>query len=393
MKAKAVGLVLVAIVAASAACASYYFWPFGRLEGGRSYPGIVEIQEVRLGSKLGGRVESVRVLEGETAEKDQILVTFEAPELKSQRDQAKARLDLAISDFDKAKAGPRVEEKAAARDALASAKAHHKMLMVGPRDEEKREAKSLLQAAEADYTLAREEYDREQRLLGTASSRTNYDTAKANRLRTQRQFERAKAHMDMLTAGTRVEEIEQSEADVRRLQAQYDLLLAGTRAEEIAMAAAKVAEARGKLQEYEAMLAETVVRAPDKVFVEVVSVRKGDLVPPNQPILRVLLARDMWVRLYVPETDMWRVKIGTKAHVTLDGTPTVFDGTVMQVSSISEFTPRNVQSADERRHQVFGVKIQILDPKGVFKAGMAAMVHFDYPEASSTPPPEGKALQ
>jgi multidrug resistance efflux pump len=383
---KAFRVLLVIVLAVGAAGASYYFWPFGRQDSLRAFPGIVEIQEIRLGSKVGGRVESVRVLEGEIAEKDQVLVTFEAPELKTQRQQAKARLDLAVADYEKAKAGPRTEERAAARDALEAAKAHHKMLLFGPRDEEKREARSLLQAAEADFTLAKEEFDREQRLVGTASSRTNFDTSKANRLRTQRQYERAKAHLDMLLAGTRVEEIEQSEADVRRLQAQYELLMAGTRAEDIAMAQARADEARGKLEELDAMLAETIVRAPSRVLVEVVSVRKGDLVPPNQPILRVLLAQDMWVRLYIPETEIWRVVKGAKVRVTLDGSPTIFEGWVMQISSISEFTPRNVQSADERRHQVFGVKIQVPDPKGAFKAGMAAMVFFDRPGADDGRP-------
>ncbi|HEV8061340.1 MAG TPA: HlyD family efflux transporter periplasmic adaptor subunit [Gemmataceae bacterium] len=389
---KAIRLFIVVLLAASAAGASYYFWPFGREGGPRSFPGIVEIQEIRLGSKVGGRVESVLVLEGEIAEKDQVLVTFEAPELKTQRQQAKARLDLAVADYEKAKAGPRTEEKAAAREALDAAKAHHKMLMVGSREEEKREARSMLQAAEADFTLAREEFDREQRLAGQASSRTNFDTSKANRVRAQRQFERAKAHLDMVLAGTRVEEIEQSEADVRRLQAGYDLLLAGTRVEDMAMAAARAAEARGKLEEYDAMLAETVVRCPEKVQVEVVSVRKGDLIPPNQPILRVLLARDMWVRLYVPETDIWRIKKGAKVQVTVDGSPHLFEGSVMQIASISEFTPRNVQSADERRHQVFGVKILVPNPQGVFKAGMAATVIFDRPLEVSDPPASGKTL-
>jgi HlyD family secretion protein len=125
----------------------------------------------------------------------------------------------------------------------------------------------------------------------------------------------------------------------------------------------------------------------------VVSVRKGDLVPPNQPILRVLLAQDMWVRLYVPETDIWRIKKGAKVQVTVDGSRNAFEGSVMQISSISEFTPRNVQSADERRHQVFGVKILVPDPRGVFKAGMAAMVVFDRPEPILKPAESGKTLE
>jgi multidrug resistance efflux pump len=389
---KALRLLIVVLLAVSAAGASCYFWPFGKREGPRHYPGIVEIQEVRLGSKVGGRVESVLVLEGEFADKDQILVTFEAPELRTQREQARARLELASADYEKAKAGPRAEEKDAAHKALDAATAQYKMLLAGPREEEKREARSLLQAAEADFNLAKDEFEREQRLIGT-NSRTNYDIAKANKLRTQRQLEGAKAHLDMMLAGSRVEEIEKADAERRRLKAQYDLLLAGTRAEDLAMAAARVAEAKGKLQELDAMLAETIVRAPDRVFVEVVSVRKGDLVPPNQPILRVLLAKDLWVRLYVPETEMWRIKKGAKVRVTLDGSPEVFEGSVMQISSISEFTPRNVQSADERKHQVFGVKIQIADPKGVFKAGMAATVSFDQKELADLPDRQEKPVQ
>jgi multidrug resistance efflux pump len=392
LKVKVLRLLLVILLAASAAGASYYFWPFGHRESSRTYPGIVEIQEVRLGSKIGGRVESVPVREGDFADKDQVLVTFEAPELKTQRAQAQARFDLAVADYDKARAGPRPEEIQAARQAYEAEVAHHKMLETGPREEEKREARSLLQAAEADFTLAKEEFEREQRLIGT-NSRTNYDTAKATRLRTQRQYERAKAHLDMLMAGTRVEELEQSQAEVRRLKANYDLLLAGTRKEDIAMAAAKMEDARAKLQEFDAMLAETIVRAPSRVFLEVVSVRKGDLVPPNQPILRALLAQDLWVRLYVPETELWRIQKGEKVRVTLDGSSEVFDGSVMQISSISEFTPRNVQSADERRHQVFGIKIQVPDPRGVFKAGMAANVIFTDPAPAGSTPSGGRGSQ
>jgi multidrug resistance efflux pump len=109
--------------------------------------------------------------------------------------------------------------------------------------------------------------------------------------------------------------------------------------------------------------------------VEVLAVRKGDLVPPNQPVLRVLRAEDLWVRVYVPETELGKVTLNQAAEVTIDAYPDRrFDGTVMQIASESEFTPRNVQSADERRHQVFGLKVRVADPRGVFKSGMAAEV-------------------
>jgi HlyD family secretion protein len=122
-------------------------------------------------------------------------------------------------------------------------------------------------------------------------------------------------------------------------------------------------------------LKEAEVLAPEHAVVEVVAVRKGDLVPPNQPVLRVLRAEDLWVKVFVPETDLGRVRLHQKVNVTVDAYPgKVFEGEVFQVASISEFIPRNIQSVDERRNQVFAVKIRIDNTQGVFKAGMAAEV-------------------
>ena len=156
------------------------------------------------------------------------------------------------------------------------------------------------------------------------------------------------------------------------------MLLAGTRPEDIALAEANVVEARGKLQEIQANLAEARVVAPEKAVVQVVTVRKGDLVPANQPVVRILRADDRWVKVYVPETDLWRVRLNETVTMSCDADPgRRFKGTIFQISSESEFTPRNVQSAQERRFQVFGVKVRLLDPEGIFKSGMAATVTLD----------------
>ena len=153
------------------------------------------------------------------------------------------------------------------------------------------------------------------------------------------------------------------------------MLLSGTRDEDKAAAEANVAAMRGRLDELKANRAEAVVRAPDKVLVEILAVRKGDLVAPNQPIVRALRAGDMWVRVYVPETQLGRVRLGQQAEVTNDSYPgRSFPGAVIQIGAQSEFTPRNVQSPDERRLEFFSVKIRVADPDGVFKSGMAAEV-------------------
>src|SRR5436305_13521844 len=110
-------IVIFVLVLGAAGAAAGFFWPRHRAQT-LVLPGVVEVQEVRLGSKIGGRVESVEVLEGAIAEKDKALVTFEVPELKAQRQQAEARFQAAQYDLEKARTGARPEEKEAAKKAL-----------------------------------------------------------------------------------------------------------------------------------------------------------------------------------------------------------------------------------------------------------------------------------
>jgi HlyD family secretion protein len=112
------------------------------------------------------------------------------------------------------------------------------------------------------------------------------------------------------------------------------------------------------------------------------AVRKGDVVTPNQPVIRALTMQDRWVKVFVPSTDLGKVRMHQKVEVTCDSYPNKrFPGEVIQVATISEFTPRNIQTVDERRYQVFGVKVRVDDNGEVFKAGMYAQVYVPLAEA------------
>jgi HlyD family secretion protein len=372
---KSVTVVVLLLVGIAAALG--FFWPFGDRGDTLRLPGVVEIQEVRLGSKIGGRVAEVFVREGSEVKAGQPLVRLEVPELEAQREQLAARLQDMESALDKARNGPRQEEKDSARAALESVQARLKRLRAGSRAEELRQSRSDLEMATADARLAREDFERAERMFRSAAMpRSDYDRARASLDRSQGKAASVKAHLDMLLAGTRVEEIEEAEADLRKAEANLRLLMAGSRSEDLASAEAQVMEARGKLHEVEANLREANVTAPEPAVVEVLSVRKGDLVGANQPMLRVLRTADLWVKVYVPETELGKVHLDQKVTLSVDGRPgQFFEGTVQQINSASEFTPRNVQSVDERRHQVFGVRIQVTDTQGVFKSGMAADVY------------------
>jgi multidrug resistance efflux pump len=378
-------LLLVVGLLAAVGVALGFLWPFGRHEQFLQIPGVVEIQEVRLGSKIGGRVARVAVREGDMAEPGQPLVYLEVPELEAQRDQLQASLAAMEADLEKWKNGPRPEEKRAAQEAVEAAKARWEVLKIGSRSEEIREARSQYESAQADLKLAREDFDRAARLYRQQNlSRAEYDAARATLERSQGNEAKTKAHLDLLVAGNRPEEIQQALAQLKQAQANYDLLLAGSRSEDIAAAEARAAQSRAKLHEIEANLKEAVVRAPERVLIEVLGVRKGDLVAPNQPILRVLRADDLWVRIYIPETQLGQIRLHEKVVVTIDPWPDRhFEGEITQISSESEFTPRNVQSADERRFQVFSAKVHVDDPQGIFKSGMAAQVTVPLREAGA----------
>jgi HlyD family secretion protein len=352
-------------------------WAYlGRPSHELSLPGVVEIQVVRLCSKVGGRIQEVGAVEGDIVQPGQTLVSFEAPELKAQFLQVQARIQAAEADLDRARNGSRPEEIENVRAALAAVVARLQLMKAGSRQEEIDQARADLTSAEADWTAARRDWERIGQLFQSrAASQAEMDTARAANERLQWRVGSLRARRKLLEAGNRPEEIAQAAAEVDRAKASYDLLKAGTRSEDIAAAVARVAELHARLEEMKANLAETVVRASEKAVVEVLAVRKGDVVPPNQPVVRVLRADDLWIKVYVPETELGKVRLGQAVTVTIDSYPgRPFAGTITQISSISEFTPRNVQSADERRHQVFAVKVRVPDPQGIFKSGMAATV-------------------
>jgi multidrug resistance efflux pump len=355
--------------------AGAYFW-FGSNPKELRLPGVVEIQDVRLGSKVTGRVAEILVREGDRVEADTPLVRLALPELQAQRDQLVAKLAAAQADRDKMYAGARPLEKESARAAYVNAEKKLVQTTEGWRDEEKRQAKADLDAAVADAIQANREYIRLEMLLpGGGATAAEMDVARGNRDRANARQSSSKIRYEMLNKGGWDVQIAAAAADRDRLKAQYDLLLEGNREEDKRNADAQVALLKAQIREMDAQLSEGTITAAERCVIEVLSVRKGDLVTANVPVIRVLRAEDLWVRIYVPEPDLGKVRLGQPARVTLDAYPgTTFDGEVIQIDTISEFTPRNVQSADQRKHQVFAVKVHVPDPRGIFKSGLAAEV-------------------
>jgi HlyD family secretion protein len=139
----------------------------------------------------------------------------------------------------------------------------------------------------------------------------------------------------------------------------------------------RVVQARAQLADIDAQLAEMEVKAPTDSILEVLTVKVGDVLPANREVATLLLPLHLWVRVYVPEPWLGLIKVGDEVRVRVDSFPNVdFPGTVEQVNRQAEFTPRNVQTVEDRIRQVFGVKIRLPSNDERLRAGMAADVIF-----------------
>ena len=154
------------------------------------------------------------------------------------------------------------------------------------------------------------------------------------------------------------------------------ILQQGTRKEDLEAARAAVEQQQRRLETVLKQRAETDVKSTVGGVIQSMGLRPGDLVAPNQTVAEILESSQLWVRVFVPETELGLVHVGQQVRVRIDTFPNQsFAGHVASVSSQGEYTPRNVQTRAQRAEQVFGVKV-LVDPDPKLKAGMAADVDF-----------------
>ncbi len=213
---------------------------------------------------------------------------------------------------------------------VAQAKAALAKTLRGPRTEEIARARAAAQTAERERT--RQSNLKEKGIVGQEA----YDTAA----------------MQATTTAQTLQELEK-----------------GSRPEDIAAAQAALEAEQRQLGYLERQREESVVEAPADGVIESMDLRPGDLVGPNQPVAKLLEPSQIWVRVYVPEPQLGRVRVGQKAAVRIDTFPKRdFPGKVVEIRTQSEYTPRNVQTLGQRMDQVFGVKVAI-DPAPELRPG------------------------
>jgi ABC exporter DevB family membrane fusion protein len=356
-------IVIIAIVVLAGAAFAGHSW-FGRSSKALVASGTLEARNINVGSKVGGRVTKVLVREGDHVAPNQLLITFDDAELSAQLQQARGRLQQAQATLNKMLAGSRPEEIDQARAASSLNKSSPGYLV-----EDIDKGRFDLQRAQADQVNAERNYER-------------VKTLTLQGIMPQQSLDDAQARIDAANAEVRSLErtVSGLEGRLQAARAQQQLVEQGPRAEDIQAARADVSQARGDLQLAEAHWAEREVRSPSAAIVEVLDLRPGDLIVANSPVAKLLESDELYVMVYVPQVEVGRVRVGQVAEVSVDAFANQkFRGMVEQIRQKAEFLPRNVQTREEREHQVFGVRVRVNNPDRQLRAGVQADVSF--PEA------------
>ena len=287
--------------------------------------GHIEATEIRLAAKVGGRLLEAPFEEGNPIKAGELVARLETVDAEHQLAQARAKAEAADAQL--------------------------RLLLAGSRAEDLRRAEDQMAQAQAELDAARRDLDRLSGLAdrGSATEKSRDDAA------------------------TRMEIAERAVAAAR---AQLDKLVAGPRRQEIEAARAQRASAEAMVAAVEQQITDATVLAPTDGVVTTRVAEPGEILPPGATIAVLTDLARPWLTVWIDEPSLSQVILGQQVTVLVDGSDRTFEGTVSFISPVAEFTPKNVQTPDERAKLVFRVKVQLANPEGIFKPGRPADAYF-----------------
>lgn len=373
MKKRIVPVVIVVLVGAGVAV----YWQYTRnadRNGALHVSGNIELTDAQLSFKIPGRLLERLVDEGTLVTKDQLLARLDPADQELAVAQAEANLAYAKAVLAELEAGSREQEIRQAKAAVDLARASLEELERGSRPQEIASAEDAVAQSKAESERLETDRKRYEALLAQgAVSTQQYDAIRTAATVAAEQYASAKEMHDLVVEGPRREKIDQARAALKQAEERYALVEEGPRAESIEQARAKAGTAEEQLKQAKQMLAYTELHAPFDGIVLSKSAEPGEYLNPGTPVVTVGEMDRVWLRAYINETDLGRVRLGQKVKVTTDSFPgKTYEGTLGFLSSEAEFTPKTVQTFEERVKMVYRVKIDLENPNQELKLGMPA---------------------
>ena len=290
--------------------------------------GNVDLRQVELAFNGADRIGAVLAREGDRVAPGQVLARLDTERLRPQVDQAEAET---------------------AAQAAVAAKLH-----AGSRPQEVAQARATLTQAREEAANARRQYERMSSLWQASGGQAAVSRQNVDDARTALRGAEARAEVQ------------------RRV---YELAVLGPRREDVAQAEAVLKADQARLALLRRQLADAELIAPVAATVRARLMEPGEMASPQRPVFTLAETDPKWVRVYVSEADLPRLKPGATARVTVDGFPgRAFPGRVGFISSVAEFTPKTVQTAELRTSLVYEVRVFVTDPGDDLRLGMPATV-------------------
>jgi len=380
-------IIVVFIVLLAAGVAGIYIYRgMGSNQTGRIVvSGNIELTEVNIAFKTAGRLIERTVDEGDGVKKAQIVARLDRDQLMAQRDREAAGLEsaqtqLAQSEtslaWEKANLAADIEQRQAD---LASNEARMAELNNGARPQEKLDARAAVDAAQSELDRAQRDWDRSQTLYKDDDiSTAQFDQYRNRWESAEAALKSATEREALVLAGPRAEVIKAQEGQVERTRAAVKMAEANAlemkrREQDLATRRAEIVRARASLALIDSQLADTIAISPVDGVVLVKAADVGEVLAPGTTVVTVGDIDHPWLRGYVNETDLGKVKLGAKAKVTTDSYPgKVYPGRVTFISSEAEFTPKQIQTEQERVKLVYRIKIEMDNPRHELKSNMPA---------------------
>jgi len=295
--------------------------------------GQVEATEVQVSSPVAGRVLELKVAEGDRIGQGAVI----------------AKLDTADAELGRTRA-------VADRD---QAEAQLRLVQAGARPEDIRQAESQVASADADAAAAAAD------LAAAETDVQRFEALLASNSGSRKQRDDAVARRDVALERTRSarERVAGAKEAVARLRA-------GARRQEIDAARARVAAAAAQIAVWEKAIADATIAAPIAGVISTKTADVGEIVQPRAPLVVIADLDHAWANVYVDEPDVPRLRIGQNATLFTDAGGAGIPGIVSYISEKAEFTPRNVQTAEDRSKLVYRVKVSVDNKNGVLKTGM-----------------------
>jgi HlyD family secretion protein len=354
---------LIALVAISA-CASHP----------PAYSGSVQTESVAVGSQTGGRVVEVDVAAGSTVRRGSVVVRLDPGLLGAEYDQARAQARQAAERLAELENGnlPTEIARARAQSVQAAAQYHQTVAQSGPQTADQAAA---IHDAEAALVLAQISFARTQSLVSTGDlSQATLDQARAGYVQAQARLAQTRASYANVVNAQLAGERASARANAQAQSENYQTVRAGPRSEEIAQAQAALAASEAVIAYDRKRLDETVITSPAAGLVASFNLHPGDLLGANEEAAIIDTFADPYAYIYASQRDLASLDRGTHLRVVSDTGGAPYDGVVVAFDRSAQFTPQNVETADQRADLVYGVKVSIRDPQHRLLSGTTVTV-------------------